>query len=288
MEDRLLDLVSVSTNDKSQVFAVDGKLSEVNSYRINDLLKKYYPYVVNTTSIGKALYEYTNSKSPLLKQKKLIILKSKLKYQDFIYTVKKCTEINNINADTLIIPDKEGQWGDIPITVEMIFLNKEYKTDFRNYIERVLPQITKTGEAELLKRIGYSYDKLMMYKPKLEEEPIITDKVIRKTVDAMVVDSPENILRNLICGKQKKGYKEYMKLCEKYSYTWVIGHFSKVLEKVMELKIKLFKREINLNDLSSADRYKYKQLVLETRSKDVYRLRELLKGANPIETFLKT
>ena len=188
--------------------------------------------------------------------------------------------------DVVWIAGKNVRLQNITLSCDVINLKKSHKNDFKQAILKDLPYLTEEGMKELLKKIGYSWDNYAIYQDNLIEAQVSLPKDITKIIKRETIKSAPETLSNLIL-RRRFCLNGYLKLKSKYSERWVHQYFTEQLDKIIEFKIKLAKKEIGLAQIkNSQEMSHYFHVILYTPITDVFLLRYSLQNSIGVQMYV--
>lgn len=263
---------------KNDIIIYIGTFNEYNIYRIDEEKEKYSPFIKNFFKMSEYLkWKDGIHSSPLLREKYLAIINLKCNYKQFENTILNLQNSINPYVKTILIVEPREKFINEPLTpFEIIDLSKYHKEDFIRVLENELPQLTQDGQKRLIYKIGYSYSNLKLYLPELKKMDLISSSDISNLIKEVRLAPIEFILTGIV-NKEQRYIREHYKLCEKYSESWVIRTYIKMLTDVLELKSKIKAGETTYSDIRSKKETRmYLKLIRDVNTSTIFLLRSFL------------
>ena len=263
--------------------------------KINNFQKEYRPFVEEFSNFGKLLQAYKDSKAPIFRDKRLLYYPASLKYAVFLKMLNDIKNIQNNTADILLVIEPKDKYQSIivdPDTIQIINIKDTVKTDFKDYVYATVPNMSESTYKELISRIGYSLQNFNLYKDKLKAVPILTPRELKSIIEQKHLPYIEEVVFDIIQGSMS-GYRNYIHYCNRYTENWTVDKITEVLETAIEFKKSLYETDNeslkpNEQVIEKNDFYKYRNLVMDTKIKDITLLKRLLTSniKAPVELYL--
>lgn len=264
-----------------------GELKAASEYKLERITESYKPFMEELVTPETLLKRYKEYKEPLFANKGLLILKFNFKYVQLLNLSETLKKVNNEYADVIIVAKMLDKFIKNPIQgIEVKYLSETVREDFREYAFNTICNLSENGYKEIIKRIGYSSDKLKKFSLKLNQNPIVTDKEVKEVIKQRHLKGLEQILFD-ITNRSRNGYRDYRELCDRYSEQWVNNQFIDILDNTINYKKMILSGQV-INGTKDNDRFKYYKLVEMTNITNIVKLRSLLKyKIAPIEIYYK-
>ena len=159
-------------NDYMKILA--GEIKPFNKYHLDDIKRNYRIQYTKTFTDIKTFTDWSKSiTKPLLGNRMLIIIQDT---STFVRNVAKLIDmLQSIESksryvDIVFIAGRNIRLTDLILTVDIVYLNRQYKSDFKLTVQNDLPMLSDKGWKELIAHIGYSWESYLLYKDILVAE----------------------------------------------------------------------------------------------------------------------
>ena len=257
-----------------------GEIKPFNKYHLDDIKRNYRIQYTKTFTDIKTFTDWSKSiTKPLLGNRMLIIIQDT---STFVRNVAKLIDmLQSIESksryvDIVLIAGRNIRLTDLILTVDIVYLNRQYKSDFKLTVQNDLPMLSDKGWKELIAHIGYSWESYLLYKDILVAEEASSPADINRIILKRTVKSAPEVLQMILLRK-RFCLNNYKKLVQKYSRTWVHDFFEAELQKIMKAKLDYAFKNTTLSKLrNSQELNKYIDVIQKCNVSDVFALQILI------------
>lgn len=279
-----------------------GDISEYNKHYRDDIISSYRKALThkkyNLNNLDSVIQQI---QKPIIPVRALLYIKvttgqnNKVRMDDLntlLSTLNKYA--NHKYLDILVEIDKVTGLKDVYSKHDVVLLHRTYKKDMLEYMQREIrkrypyeDELASELSYLTCKQLRFSSKNLTEYKDIVLNQDYLDEKVIKKVIKLNKSINLFDISYRLV-NKKSTGLRQYYNACEKYSKKWVDKQIRQILKNTVNYKMKVFENKKYLaHILNDKDKYKYKELILNTTIGQCYTLflSFSTNSKTPIESF---